>query len=215
MKKHLAISLFIILSITNSSIGQSDSKFSINGKTRDLANGTILLLQNPLSNRFIDSVKVIDNKFVLNTKLLDFPAKLILWRDNYTAKTIWVENKAMTFDSSHSSFDNAIITGSITDSIATSLKNKAKTLKSYEEIVSYEIEFIKNNPNIILSAHNLSIMAQVFGQEESSKLFNKLSAQNKQSQYGKIISDFLDLHISKTPQIGEKYVDFSMKSQNA
>uniref|UniRef100_UPI00404BA129 redoxin domain-containing protein n=1 Tax=Gelidibacter sp. TaxID=2018083 RepID=UPI00404BA129 len=214
MKKNLLIKLFLISLITYSCIGQNDSKFSINGKTKDLANGTILLLQNPLSNKFIDSVKVVDNTFVLNTQLTDFPAKLILWRDGSTAKTIWVENKNMTFDSSNSSFENAIINGSITDSLATSLKSKFKELKSYEEIVAYELAFIKNNPNNIISAHNLSIMAKVFGQEESQKLFNKFSIQNKQSQYGKIISDYLALNIPKTPQIGEKYVDFSMNNQN-
>ncbi|MFD2914640.1 TlpA disulfide reductase family protein [Psychroserpens luteus] len=213
MKKHFVINLFLILLITYSCIGQNDSKFSINGKTKDLDNGTILLLQNPLSNKFIDSVKVTENTFVLNTQLTDFPAQLILWRDSSTAKILWVENKNMTFDSSTSSFDNAVITGSITDSLATSLKNKFKELKSYEEIVLYELEFIKNNPNNILSAHNLSIMAKVFGQEESSKLFNKFSIQNKQSEYGKMVSDFLDLQISKTPQIGEKYIDFSMDNE--
>lgn len=208
------IPTLIIILLSHSAFGQNDSKFLLYGKTKDLDNGTILLLQNPLSNKFIDSVKVMDNTFVLNTQLTDFPAKLILWRDSSTAKTIWVENKNMTFDSSNSSFDNAIIGGSITDSIATSLKNKYKELNSYDEIVSLELEFIKNNPNIILSAHNLSIMAKVFGKEESGKLFNNFSVQNKQSQYGKIISNFLALDIAKTPQIGEKYVDFSMDNEN-
>jgi peroxiredoxin len=208
------LTLILITLITYSSFGQNNNKFSLYGKTKDISNGTILLLQNPLSNKFIDSVKVIGNSFVLNTQLNDFPVKLILWRNGSTAKTIWVENKNMTFDSSNSSFDNAIINGSVTDSLATSLKKKYKELKSYEEIVSYELEFIKNNPNNILSAHNLSIMASVFGQEESSKLFNDFSTKNKQSQYGKIVSDFLALNIPKTPQIGEKYVDFSMNNPN-
>jgi thiol-disulfide isomerase/thioredoxin len=214
MKKHLVISLFLISLITYSSIGQNNSKFSISGKTKGLSNGTILLLQNPLSNKFIDSVKVTNNTFIFKTQLTDFPTKLILWRDGSTAKTIWVENKNMSFDSSNSNFENAIINGSITDSLFTDLKNKQKELKSYEEMVSYELEFIKNNPNSMLSAHNLSIMAKVFGHEESEKLFNKFSVKNKQSEYGKIISDYLALNIKKTPQIGEKYVDFSMINQN-
>lgn len=214
MKKHLVVSLFLISCITYSSIGQNDSKFSIYGKTKDISNGTTLLLQNPLTNKFIDSVKVLDNTFVLNTQLNDFPLKLILFRDDSTAKIFWAENKKMTFDSSNSSFDNAVVNGSITDSLTTSLKAKYKELKSYEEIVSCELEFIKNNPNSILSAHNLSIMAQVFGQKESTELFNKLSTKNKQSQYGKIVSDFLALQIAENPQIGEKYVDFTMNNQN-
>jgi peroxiredoxin len=206
--------LLLITLITYSSFGQNISEFSIVGKTKDISNGTILLVQNPLTNKFIDSVKVIDNYFFLNTQPNDFPIKLTLWRDSSTAKSIWVEDKKMTFDSSDSSFENATISGSVTDSLATSLRNTIKELKSLKEMQSYVLEFIENNPNSILSAYNLSNMAPVFGQKESTKLYDKFSTKNKQSQYGKKVSDYLALDIDNTPQIGERYTDFTMNNPN-
>ena len=204
--------LLLITLITYSSFGQNNSKFSLVGKTKDIFNGTTLLLENPLTNKVIDSVKVLDNSFVLNTQLNDFPLQLYIRGHKSSLKIVWVENKKMTFDSSNSIFENATITGSVTDSLATSLWNTMKEFKSLKETESYLLEFIKNNPNSILSAHNLSIMAPVFGQEESTKLFNEFSAKNKKSQYGKIVSDYLALNIDEIPQIGEKYADFSMNN---
>jgi len=205
--------LFLLILITFTTFGQNKSNFSLLGKTKDISDGTILLLQNPLSNKFIDSTEVKNNTFIIKTALSNFPTKIILWRDGSTAKSIWVENKKMTFDATDSSFQDAIINGSITDSLATQLRKQTRELKSYEEIVANEIEFVKNNPNNILSAHNLSIMANVFGKKKSTELFNNLSIENKQSHYGKIITNFLNLKLPETPKIGEKYFDFSMNNQ--
>jgi peroxiredoxin len=207
------LNLFLFILITYTTFGQNKNGFSLQGKTKNISDGTILLLQNPLSNKFIDSVEVKNNTFIIKTALSNFPAEIILWRDGSTAKSIWVENKKITFDSSNSSFQDAIINGSITDSLATQLRKQTRELKSYEEIVANELEFIKNNPNNILSAHNLSIMANVFGKKKSTELFNNLSIENKQSHYGKIITNFLNLKLPETPKIGEKYFDFSMNNQ--
>ncbi|MGK0376772.1 hypothetical protein [Patiriisocius sp. Uisw_017] len=119
----------------------------------------------------------------------------------------------MYFDSSNSNFEDAIISGSVKDSLATSLWNTMKELP-YQETVSLQTAFIKNNPNSIFSAHNLSIIASVFGQEETKKLFDKFSIKNKQSSHGIIVAEFLEIKISKTPKIVEKYVDFSMGNRS-
>jgi thiol-disulfide isomerase/thioredoxin len=81
-------------------------------------------------------------------------------------------------------------------------------------MVALEFDFIKNNPNSILSAHNLSIMASVFGKEKSAALFEKFSAKNKQSAYSEKIKAFLNLNIPVTPKTGEKYADFTMNDVN-
>lgn len=86
MIKELTILLIILVSQAN--FGQNDSVFSLHGNTKGLPDGTVLLVQEPLKDKFIDSVKVIDNSFVLNTPLTDFPLKLILYREGSTAKRI-------------------------------------------------------------------------------------------------------------------------------
>ena len=205
--------LFLIFSIAYSSFSQNKNEFSLYGKTKGIKDGTYLLLQNPQIKKFIDSAKVNNNTFVFNTEFTEFPIKMILWRDRYTPKTIWLENKKMSFDASNTNFEDAIVIGSVTDSLATILRNKTKELKTYEDVIAGELDFIKNHPNNLLSAHNLSIMAPVFGKEKSTTLYMSFSDDNKQSFYGKKISEFLGMEIPKTPQIGERYIDFSMNNQ--
>lgn len=210
MKKALLFS-FILLSITCF----SQNKFSLEGKTKDIPDGTILKLKNILSNQFIDSVIVKNNTFNFKTKLSSSPIQVVLFKGATTAKLIWLENNAMSFNSTTTSFEDAIITGSNTDSLVAQCRKENRYLKNYEQIVENEAKFIENNPNNLASACNLSIMASAFGKKKSAELFANMSQQNKESEYGKKISAvLLDLSDEKAPEIGEKYVDFSMKNQD-
>lgn len=206
--------LALVLLVACSACSQNNKEFSLTGKTKDIADGTILLLQDPFLNTFIDSVAVKNNSFIFTTKLPDYPYQILLYKDGATAKMIWAEKSKMTFDASNSHFQDAVITGSATDDLATQLREQAHKLKSYKEIVNLEQEFIKNNPDNILSAHNLSVMAGVFGTAKSKELFDKLSVKNKQSFYGKNILAFINSGIHKTPVIGERYTDFVMTDQD-
>ncbi|MBC7846393.1 MAG: AhpC/TSA family protein [Flavobacterium sp.] len=212
MKKTLLV-LFVILSV--SCFGQNKTKFSLYGKTKDIADGTVLLLQNTLTNKFIDSVVVKNNTFLFQTKISSFPIQVVLFDKSSSAKMIWLENNKMTFDATTTSFREAVITGSKADSLVAVLRKEGRALKSYEEMVANELKFIQNHPDNIVSAHNLSIMASVFGKEKSMELFSNMSKENQQSEYGKKIAGLLlDLNDLKPVEIGEKYRDFSMLNQN-
>lgn len=212
MKKILFL-LFLLLSAH--CFSQNKTKFSLHGKTKDIADGTVLFLQNTLTEKFIDSAVVKNNAFLFKTKISTFPIQTVLFNRGLSARTIWLENNRMTFNAAETSFREAVITGSKTDSIVTTVRNGYKALKSYEEIVESELKFVQNNPNNIASAYTLSVMASVFGKEKSTELFSNMSDENKQSEYGKRISSLLlDLNDFKPVAIGEKYRDFSMMNQN-
>ena len=206
--------LLISILLTTPTFAQLNKSFSLQGKTKNIPDGTVLLIQDAVLEKVIDSVKVINNSFILKTTLPNYPYKISLWRDSSTAKTIWVENNKMTFDASVSGFEEAVITGSVTNTLALQLRDKQHSLKSYEDMVALEFDFIRNNPDNILSAHSLSIMATVFGKAKSAALFEKFSDKNKQSPYGKKISTFLNLDNPDTPKVGKRYADFEMEDQN-
>lgn len=212
MKKILSF-FFIILSIY--CFSQDKTKFSLQGKTKDIADGTVLLLQNTLTDKFIDSVMVKNNAFLFQTNISSFPIQVVLFNRGSSAKTVWLENNKMSFNATETSFSEAVITGSKTNSLVEAFRKESRTLKSYEEMVANEMKFVQNNPNNIASAYTLSVMASVFGKEKSTELFLNMSKENKQSEYGKRISSLLlDLNDLKPAEIGEKYRDFSMKNQN-
>lgn len=212
MKKALSF-LFILLCVY--SFSQNKTKFSLQGNTKDIADGTVLLLQNDLIGKFIDSVIVKNNTFLFQTKINYFPIQVVLFDSSSSAKRIWLEKNNMTFDATKTSFREAVIAGSKTDSLVEAFRKESRALKSYEEMVANEMKFIQNHPDNIVSAHNLSIMASVFGKEKSTELFLNMSKENQQSEYGKkIASLLLNLNDFKPVENGEKYRDFAMLNQN-
>lgn len=207
--------LFLFVLLSFACFSQNKTKFSLQGKTKYIADGTVLLLQNTLTNKFIDSAVVKNNTFLFQTKISSFPIQTVLFKDGSTGKSIWLENNKMTFNSTNTSFGEAVITGSKTDSLVAFSRKEGRALKSYEEMVANEMKFVQNNPNNLSSAYTLSVMAPVFGKKKSTELFSKMSKENKESVYGKkIASLLLDLNDLKKLEIGEKYRDFSMMNQN-
>ena len=75
-----------------------------------------------------------------------------------------------------------------------------------------EMEFVKNNPNSIVSSSMLAGYSTTWGKEKTLELFENLSNENQNSNFGKKISKYMELN--KNPKIGEKFVDFIMPDQN-
>jgi peroxiredoxin len=75
-----------------------------------------------------------------------------------------------------------------------------------------ESDFIKNNPQSYVSAKTLDFYATSLAKNKVYELYNGFSDEIKKSSYGKSVKRFLDLN--QNPQIGDKYVDFSMTNEN-
>ena len=108
-------------------------------------------------------------------------------------------------------FRNAIVTGSKTNILMLELMKNIDSLPRNEH-QKVEIEFVKNNPNSIISASLLSGYSTTWGKEKTVELFEPLSIENKNSEYGKKILKYIELN--KNPKIGEQFVDFEMSNQN-
>lgn len=80
-----------------------------------MKDGTLIIVQDPIRDKLIDTIKIVNNSFIFKKELQDYPYQLVLWENNSGSKTIWVENTKMTFDSSISGFKTAQILGSKTN----------------------------------------------------------------------------------------------------
>ncbi len=69
---------------------------------------------------------------------------------------------------------------------------------------------ILNNLDSLTGVETLAIMCTSFGREKTKKLFDKLSPNNKQSDYGKTVEKYLQLN--NDIEIGDKYIDFTMQT---
>ncbi|MCG8804032.1 TlpA disulfide reductase family protein [Tenacibaculum finnmarkense] len=189
---------------------KKETKFSLNGTTKGIENGTILYLN--IGNKIIDSTKIENNTFVFNSKLPSSPLQIIIRKKDFSQfRYLWAENNPMTFDATKTDFRNAKITGSESENLNFSLNQKTDTLPRSER-QKLEIEFVKNNPNSIISASMLSFYSTTWGKEKTKELYEQLSSENKNSKFGKEITEYIELN--KEPKIGEKFADFESEDQN-
>lgn len=189
---------------------KSKEEFSLIGTTNDIENGTVLYLDN--KEVVIDSVVIENNSFVFNTKLSKSPLQVVLRTKSFSNyRFLWLENNPMTFNATQSDFRNAIVTGSKEEDLSQLLNKETKLLPRNERLIK-DMEFVSKNPYSVHSAYILSVYSTTWGKEKSKELFEKFSLKNKNSEYGKSISKYIQLN--KDPKIGEKYVDFEMKNTN-
>jgi peroxiredoxin len=209
MKKTI-FSLIILLSISCNE--NRKAGFSLTGTTTEIENGTVLYLQEMLTNEIIDSTVVENNQFIFQTRLPKTPLLIYLrTRDWSHYKEIWLENNPMTLSVTNKDFGNAIIKGSDTEDLSQTLHNQIDTLSTNEKQV-LGMDFVKKHPTSIFSAFVLSSHQTIWGKANTAELFMKLSDENKNSEYGKQIAKYIKLN--KDPKIGEQFVDFEMTDPN-
>lgn len=160
------------------------SEFSLSGKTNGIENGTVLILENTDTGEVLDSTIVKNNSFKFKTKLTSSPTRAIFHTKDYSNyRFVWLENNEMTFDATSSDFRNAQVTGSETEKLSFQLSQATDSLEQPER-QKIEQEFVRNNPNNIMSASTLSIYSAKWGKEKTSELFDLFSDENKASIYG-------------------------------
>jgi thiol-disulfide isomerase/thioredoxin len=155
-------------------------------------------------------------------------------------KRFWLENNNMVFEAAKGKFRQASIRGSRTedkeialfsqldvfdqkvDSLETLRRKDTSKLKHNllkEHILTWKeahknklIEFIKNNPQSIISANNLNIWGTTWGRGLTKNLFENLSAEMQNTAYGQHVKAYIELN--KDIKVGDMFVDFRQEDLN-
>ena len=222
-----------------SCLEKNKSNFQLNGVIDNIPNETSVYLA--INGVVKDSTVIKDKKFTFKGSLQE-PTEYDLFvktTNDYTS--IWLENNQISFTAKKGNFSNAEIEGSISqreytefrnefnayrdkidslyniiydkknpDSVKLIAKNEFKA--NYSDRRKIDKKFIKNNPNSYVSIYLLKFYRTTFGKELTEELFNYIDDDLKHSSYGKAIKRFLSL--SKNINVGDNYVDFSMKNAN-
>lgn len=135
-------------------------------------------------------------------------------KDRSKFKELWLQDKPMRFDASNTDFQDAEVTGSISQELVDEIK---AVYEDYDKISETELrkrqeEFIKSNPNALISLRMLYEVSGKWGQETTSQYFEMFPEEIKKSSFGKRILSYLNN--DNIPQIGEKYADFELTNQH-
>ncbi|WP_379084683.1 redoxin domain-containing protein [Pedobacter sp. UC225_65] len=231
------INIFFVLLI--SSISTVAQTFNITGTTTGIDDGTWLYLRTSSPDKTLDSTRVMNGKFSLIGKTNEKICQIMIHTSQYKNYVFFWAAQNTQLQLKNGEFKKATITGSPTqdeenmrsklkapnrklqDSLTQllaivkddvdkkELKEKLNAARNAEK--ELDINYVKNNPNSIISANLLSIYSSTWGKEKSSELYENLSANMKNTSYGKTIHDFITLN--KEIKIGGKFVDF--EQQNA
>lgn len=198
------ITLFII-----SCNEKQAEEFSLRGTTNGIENGTYLYLH---TDDVTDSTMIENNAFYFNTKLTKTPMKATLrTSDWFQRRVLWLENVPMTFDATKTDFINAKVSGSESENLSQTLYPIADSIPRKEGL-KMEMDFLRDNPESIVSASILSVYSTTWGKEKTTNFFNRFPKEIKESDYGQKIAKFIELN--KDPKIGEQFADFEMEDQN-
>lgn len=210
MCMRLSLIIFSFL-FSLSSLQAQESTFSLTGKTNKLKDGTWLYFRDMINDGILDSAEVSNNSFKFTTKLPEPRLWVMLHtKDRSKIKEVWLQNKPMHFDASNADFENAEISGSISQELVEEEKEVYRDFNkiSEAELKTRQENFIINNPNALISARMLYEVSGTWGQEATAYYFKMFPKEIQKSAFGKRILSFLNN--DNIPQMGEKYADFKL-----
>lgn len=202
------------LGFWSNSFAQND-RFSLEGKTSNIEDGTYLYLRNLVKGGNIDSTLVQNNKFKFTTDLsAPVVFSMLFTKDRKNFKELWLENKPMTFDASNGNFKDAIVTGSNNQYLFEEVNSEvylANMETSPDSIRKREKEFINDHPNSLVSAFLLYGNRRM-NENEVRELYSILSDEVQVSDLGQKIAEKLKKDIIEP---GEKYADVILQDTDS
>ena len=206
MKKLLqTIILLFFFSLTSTvSFAQG---YKIIGKAIGFADSTKLYLSDVTDGSFkpIDSTYIVAGNFSFEGKFNHKAVQTYIHTKNFADRvSLWLENTTVHFSAEKGKFKQALIEGSRTQNLSAEL---TKAVNGASDEKEQYVQFIKKNPDSIISAYLLSLFSTSWGNITIRDLYGNLTPENKTTSYGKNIETYLAL--SKDIQIGGAFADIS------
>mgnify|MGYP005811975709 CR=1 FL=1 len=200
----LAIAFSCMVAICSA---QSVDGFQINGVARGMSDSTLLYLEIFRDGKAVDSSYVVNEHFSFSGKVHGHTEyALLATKPKTDYRFVWLENRAMTFNGEKGSFRKSVLTGSDTEDDAQALKLSLEKIDDNRKPDHYAA-FVESHPSSIISGHLLQVYATTWGKERSTKLYDALSAEVKDTYYGREVARSLSLNAN--PRLGDRYTDFT------
>lgn len=237
--KNTFLFLILITIFTSCKTDSKPSGFVLNGIARNVPDKTVVYLN--INNKVVDSSLVENEKFNFKGNVEEPTNALLMVKNKNDYKFIWLENNIIEFNGEKGNFKNSSIKGSLVQKDDDRLKKKLKPIEKKRDSLNLLLSeldgsnenseklftefnetmaqsalinqnFIKENPNSVVSLHILNIYKTTWGKSTTKELFALLSDEKKQSKKGNLVSKYIEIY--GNPKIGEKYIDFEQKNVN-
>jgi peroxiredoxin len=196
---------FVFVIIFNTTT-RGQKPFELIGNVKNYVDSTELFLDiTSSSGKNTIRTYVINDKFVIKGNLTENAELAILHTKDFVDYSyFWLEPNTIFFTASKGKFKKAIINGSKTQLLEQKLNNLTENVNDTKNI---EVNFIKENPNSIISARLLNVYSSTWGKKLTTELYNILSVENKKTFYCKKVIRFIELN--KEIKVGKQFENFS------
>lgn len=232
--------LYFLLLIAMGSCQMNNQKettgYKINGKITSASDSLVVVISN---EHFKDSTILKDGEFSFSGKT-DTPRKILLTIENAPQRNIfWLENSEITIIADYNDLEFAKVEGGENQEIL-NIRNSRKipvlkTIYNYEnllqdntidktqkdsiyaalkilsaELKDIEKQFVKDYTNTLEGVILLGVKRARWNRDTVSTIFAGMNKEIQSTEYGILTSEYLKSSIN--PQIGDKYIDFSLKN---
>jgi len=182
--------------------------------------------------RAADSTMIINERFYLTDKSPsseELKYYIIRTKSYSDYKFIWIEAQPITISGVKGNFRKALVNGSVAQQVTEDFERitmplvmEIDSLRRYfgytdstmlMKTINLEVglkqlsaNFIKRNATSVISVYLLSVYCKTWGLKTSKDLYDKLSQENKKTEFGIAVKKFIDLN--KEIDIGSSFVDF-------
>ncbi|MDN5216932.1 TlpA disulfide reductase family protein [Fulvivirgaceae bacterium BMA12] len=227
--KYLGLIIFTLLISTSCQKNDTTDGYLINGVARNIPDSTAILMYLD-TNTILDSTIIVNETFQFKGKV-ERPTRVMLRiKSTRDRRMFWLENHKIDITGEKGNLINGEIVGSITqkeaellldrkDSIFKEMnrieamvtdKNRDSLFVIYNQMIDKEVEinknFIEDYPDSYESITILTNSKEKLGPAETGRLLSLMNKELQSTDEGKSITHFIELN--KSPQVGEKYVDF-------
>lgn len=209
--------------------------YTLTGNVKNVPDSTMVVMSR--NNIDIDSAMVLNEKFSFSGNVEEPYAVFLMFSGIREYTTVWLENSNIELFAEKGKFEERVISGSqvqMEDELleakirpfrqardSARAGNAKKTLTDKEQDSVYAFydnlrkkeqqatrNFVKENPNSVVSAYILNFYKTTWGKKATEELYANITAERRESTDGKMIAHYLK--INKDPEVGEQYEDFEM-----
>lgn len=209
--------------------------YLVNGVARNIPDSTTILMYVD-TNTILDSTMIINEKFQFKGKIERPTRVMLMIESTRDRRMFWLENHKIDITGDKGNLINSEIAGSKTqkeaelllsrkDSIFKEMNrieemvtdnNRDSLFVIYNQMIDEEVEinknFIEDYPDSYESITILTNSKEKLGPVETGRLLSLMNKELQATDEGKSITHFIELN--KSPQVGEKYVDFEQPNIN-
>lgn len=233
------LSLFSVSLLLSCNQEPEQQGYTLTGTLQNIPDSTLVILD--VAEDHLDSTMVMDGKFRFSGKVEDPSSAILILPEFSNHLYLWVENSEIELYAESGKFEDAVISGSLTqkedeiymkrmepvakvhdsvyllfmeNNLSEARRDSLMAITNALRVKTAEItqQFIRDYPDSYMSLKSLNGYKPAWGKKKTAELYALISPELRETQKGRDIAQFIE--VNKDLQIGDQYADLQVNNVN-